>query len=131
MVCKGVHSRIAHDLWSRILMLFDKIVDCCILITIIVLGGGVLGMWYATPDVTTKPSVESQVRLATIKSCGRAMAEGRSEASLWFMGIEFPIEMEIRYENHPHPDFCEPDSVLGDTCMVMQTTRHLESCTLK
>ena len=111
--------------------MLDKIVRCCILIISVVLFGGILGMWYATPQVSTEPSVESQVRLATIKSCGKAMSEGRSSAELWFLGVAFPVDMQIRYEDHPHPDYCEPGSVLGDTCMVTRTTRHLESCTLK
>ena len=112
-------------------MLFEKIFRCCIFITIATLFGGVLGMWYATPNVSMKPSVSSQTRQRTIVACGHAVSQGRSSASLYYLGIEFPIEMQFSEEHIPDPDFCEEGSVLGDTCFVMVTTRHLESCTLK
>ena len=73
----------------------SKIVEYTIIAACVAALGSIIGFWYTDVEVTTEPSVASRVRLATINACGRAVGAGHTSASVWYLGVEFPVEMEF------------------------------------
>jgi len=73
-------------------------------------------------------SFESAMQVKAHTSCAKA-PHGMSKTT--FMTLVGPAKVHMTWDRKriPHPDYCEPDTELGSTCMVGTAQVSLASCT--